>query len=155
MVNNLPIQYMPYNFKCDNSGHKPHLPEGKIEIFQISNLIIFPFSLYAELFSQRRPIQTSNGNDLPALLKERVFIRIFYCSCNCRSVNHLFRQLFLQYMYYCWLRDDYQYRLLDRMRLYIILGTYIRFFWLVRAKNFVISNMKGRGALDLIEHSCF
>lgn len=63
-----PSNILPYNFKCDNSGHKPHLPEGKIEIFQISNLILFTFSLYAELFSQRRPKQTKKWPWPPSLL---------------------------------------------------------------------------------------
>lgn len=67
--------YMPYNFKCDNSGHKPHLPEGKIETFQTSNLFIVLFSLYAELFSQRRPIQTKKWPRPPSLLKGRRFLK--------------------------------------------------------------------------------
>lgn len=62
---------MPYNFKCDNLGHKLlFLREGKIEI---SNLIIYPFPCMQSSSAKGDQYRLKNGHNHPAFLKEEIF----------------------------------------------------------------------------------
>lgn len=47
---------------------------GKLKYFR-HQIWLFPFSLYAEFFSQRRPIQTKKWPRPPSLLKGRRFLK--------------------------------------------------------------------------------